>query len=187
MVKQSKPMNSKKMSLFAVALMPVLGAALIMDTGIVPTDAEACGFHRYRSRDPKPSMTKIGNRWQVKLGFTRKYYSFRGGNYRLQNLTVFTRDKQLATFLKEQGASNNFWSAFRKVAQRRSCVDLQTGRKLVKLERELAGGIAAFYKAKTRRRAGRMDLMVGLYPYSSMHCKPPAPAGRPPRAKRRRP
>ncbi|MFH2007888.1 MAG: hypothetical protein ABI333_14995 [bacterium] len=180
MAKQSNQQRSNgKLSIPGLAITAV--AALTMAAAVlVPADADACKRHYYR-RDPRPSKAKVDGRWEVKLGYYNKYYSFRGGNYRLQNIHVYTKDSKLAEFVHKQGATRSFWNALRGTVQRYSCADLLVGKRLVKLERGIAAGIARYYFAKSKRRAQKLDVMLSLSQYYSSYCNPPK---QPPRAKR---
>jgi hypothetical protein len=65
------------------------------------------------------------------------------------------------------------WKAVRLSANRFDCADLLNGKRLVKLERGIAQGIASHYRAKTKRSAPQVDVMLSLATYYQRFCTPP--------------
>jgi hypothetical protein len=155
------------------AVLGVVALGLVMSPRLTPPDARACGPSYYTTRDPRPNITKIKGRWEVKLTYLHRYYSFRGGNYQLNRLHVFSKDKKFAKWLHSNGAKAATWKAVRLSASRFTCLDLLQGKRLVKLERTLARGIAKHYRKQTKRSAPKVDVMLSLATYYNRTCQDP--------------
>ena len=90
----------------------------------------------------------------------RRGYSLPGHGPPVSTFVLFTRDRRLAAFLKEKGASPAVWSAMRRAADRHTCLALYDGRRLARLERSVARAVRRAYRAATHRRARLPDVMV---------------------------
>lgn len=157
----------------AGAVMGVLALGLILSPRMSPPDAKACMPSFNTTRDPRPNLTKINGRWEVKLTYLYRYYRFRGGNYQLNRVHVFSKDKKFAKWLHKHGGEKATWKAVRLSANRFTCMDLLNGKRLVKLERSIARGISKHYKVQTKRRAPKVDVMLSLATYYRKYCNPP--------------
>ncbi len=173
MSRQTKRWSSKKKFFIAGAAVGVLTLGLLLSPRMSPPDAKACGPSYYTTRDPRPNLAKVKGRWEVKITYLHRYYAFRGGNYRLNRVHVYSKDKKFAKWVHKHGSDAKMWKAVKLSAQRFSCVDLLQGKRLVKLERSIAAGIAKHYRAKTKRRAPKVDVMLSLATYYRNYCKPP--------------
>jgi hypothetical protein len=143
-------------------------------TPIAPAaEADACGM-RHSSRRPTMRTTKkkVKGRWELKISYYNKYYRFDGGSYRLKTVHVYTKSTKVADFIQKKASHIDFWKAVRAEASRFSCEDLLKGKQLAKLERGLANAIAKHYQKKTKKSAGKLDLMLGLYAPYRAYCKP---------------
>lgn len=173
MKNQAKRWSSKGKFIIAGVAMCVVAVGLIASPRMSPPDARACGPSYYTTRDPRPNLAKVKDRWEVKLTYLGKYYRFRGGNYQLNRVHVFSKNKKFAKWLHKHGSDAAMWKAVHLSAQKFTCVDLLNGKRLVKLERGIASGIAKQYKAKTKRSAPRVDVMLSLATYYRKYCNPP--------------
>ena len=171
-------MTLKRFLVFAAFVGPM---ALIMAVGLAPERAAACKSISRRSRpDPKPTMKQVAGRWEVKLSFYRKYYRFKGSNYRLQQVTIFTRSKTVASFLVANGRGSDLWHAVYVAAQTFSCEALQNGKRLVALEQAMGKAVAAWYRKKSRKVVGALDTMLVINQNHRPYCNPPSkPTPRP--------
>ncbi len=160
----------------AIAGIALLSMAFMMPlTPITPADeADACGKHRYYRRHySRTSKKKVKGRWELKISYYNKYYSFQGGSYRLRHVTVYTKSDKVASFVHKKATTLDFWKAVRAGASRFNCTDLLQGKRLVKLERGLANAIGKHYRSKTKKSAGKLDVMVEMYAPYRAYCKPP--------------
>ncbi len=160
----------------AGAVMGVVTLGLVLGLGPrgTPPDARACGPSYRTTRDPRPNITKIKGRWEVKLTYLHQYFSFRGGNYQLNRLHVFSKDPKFAKWLHKNGSKAATWKAVRLSANRFTCLDLLRGKRLVKLERAIARDIAKHYRSQTKRRAPKVDVMISLATYYNRTCRDPS-------------
>jgi hypothetical protein len=147
--------------------------------------AEACGGHYYRRYDPAPTVEKDAQtgRWTVRLSYQTKYYSFAGGNIRLNKVHLFSADEKLAKWIQTEGRSDETWKAITAAAGTHTCKDVQNGAGLVKVERSLGRALAKYYQLKTKRVVRVPDVMLEVEQPYQLVCNPPSTA---PTAKRTR-
>jgi len=166
-------MSSKGKFVIAGASTVVLALALLLSPHGSPPDARACMPSYRTTSDPRPNLTKIKGRWEVKLSYMQRYYRFRGGNYQLNRVHVFSKNQKFAKWLHKHGGEATTWKAVLGSAQQFTCADLLNGKRLVKLERSIASGIARHYRTQTKRSAPKVDVMLSLATYYSKYCNPP--------------
>lgn len=139
---------------------------------------EACPRH-YPPRDPRPTLSRVDGRFEVRVNMQGRYYRFAGSNLQLQAIYVFTRDKALARFLESPAGPQASWTALSQTASRYSCADLMEGRDLLRVEQAVARALVAEYRKVSKQSAVVPDLMLGLWtPYQAI-CQPPVRPARP--------
>lgn len=161
-----------KLALAGCALMAM--AFVLPATPIAPADdADACrGFRHHRRYRSSVTKKKVKDRWELKINYYNKYYKFNGGSYRLKTVNLYTKSKKVADFIHKKGTSLAFWKAVAASASRFTCKDLLIGKRLVKLEHSLGTAVAKHYRKKTKKSAGKLDVMLGMYAPYRAYCKP---------------
>lgn len=115
------------------------------------------------------TLSTRGGLWTAQVNLYDRQHYFDGSMFRLCDIYVFTRNKRFADFIYDKGITDAFWKAIRAELWYHSCADLLDGKRLLRLERNIARAVRKFYRKQTRRRAGRFNLMVDVqvphYPY----------------------
>jgi hypothetical protein len=151
-----------------------MGALVVAVLVTAERPAAACGGHHYRRYDPAPTVDKDpSGRWAVRLSFTTKYYSFSGGNIRLNKVHLISRDEKLARWFHAEGKSVELWQAIQAAAATHTCKDVQGGAGMVKVERTIGQAMARFYRLKTKQTAAAPDVMIELEQPYQLVCNPP--------------
>lgn len=125
------------------------------------------------------ARSKKNSSYQRVTFYLRGHYQYYPCRLRAESLLIQTKDKRFASFLgnaKERAATEKALSGILKSAK---CADLQNAKKLARLHRKLAKGLAAHYRKRTRRRTGRPIVTLSIRPVRRI----PLPGGirRPPR------
>lgn len=133
-----------------------------------PRGAAACdAYYGYPHE-----MTKRKGTWTIKIGYHDRYHFFSGSQYQLCSVYVFTKSKRIATFIHNHSITNAFWKTILASIKHYTCRDMLSGKRILRVERSVARAIAKHYRKKTRRRSGRLDVMIDIHLPDYPYCLP---------------
>ena len=113
--------------------------------------------------------------------YLSSYQRIGKSSMRAQRLVVFTKDKKLASWLRNYREQRQVRDALMKVVGKAKEEVLYDGKKLYALERKLGAVVAAQYKKRKKLRVAQPDVMlhVSYYYRRRLMGKMPSPRWRP--------
>lgn len=135
------------------------GAAAGLAGAAGASDAEARARGRRRHAKPaKPAHPKeqkitITLPWGLRVG---------SGSLRAERVVIWTRDKRLARFLKNSRERSGIQKAVGKPVRKASADTVFDGRKIYRMEQQVARAVTRRYRKRTGHQAGHLDLMLHL-------------------------
>ncbi len=99
-------------------------------------------------------------RQRVSVRLTGHDLLIAGTRLRATRLDVFTNDKKLSRFLRQSQSGRALSGAMRKRFRKVTQKTLESGRKIYRLERDLARIVARVYREKTKRTIKAPDVML---------------------------
>lgn len=101
-------------------------------------------------------------RLRVSVDLTHHRHLIGGTRMRAQRLIVFTKDKKLARFLRVRNNTRVVSKEIQARVKKTTAKTLTDGRKLYRLERDLARAVARVYRLKTKRVISPPDVMLQI-------------------------